>query len=104
MKPFKFFFTAALALMAFLFLARVFFAAFLIAGVMSIGYFFFRKVTDFFRYRNWRGHDERYAYFADEDQTHEHRIPGLKFDNDLLVDDCEQARERVFAERIIPVR
>lgn len=104
MKPFKFFFAVALGLMAFFFLARVVLAAFLIAGVMSIGYFLFRKVVDFFRYLSWGGYDSRYDDYRDEDRRYEHSLPGWKFEHDLLVDDWDHPRERVFAERIIPVR
>lgn len=104
MKPFKFFFTVALGLMAFFFLARVILAALFIAGVMSIGYFLFRKAADFFRYLSWGGYDSRYDFYDYEDRQYKHTLPGWKFENDLLVDDWDNPRERIFAERIIPVR
>ena len=107
MRPFKFFFTVAVGMILFFFLARVFLTAFLIAGVLSIGYFIFRKVVDFFRYLSWEGDDYRYdrrGRYAYEEPAYDQLTPGWKFENDLLVDDWDNPRERVFAERIIPVR
>lgn len=50
MKPFKMFFGLAIALMLFFFVAKVMFAAFIVAAVASIMYAIFRRIKDFITY------------------------------------------------------
>lgn len=50
MRPFRMFFGLSVAIILFMFLARVAFVAFIAAAVMSIGYAVFRRVKDFITY------------------------------------------------------
>ncbi len=72
-RPFKFFFGLTLGIMAFMFLAKVFFFAFIIAGVMTLIFHFFRGIkyslmdldranhSDYNRYENRRNHREPFV-------------------------------------------
>ena len=50
MKPFKIFFGGAIALILLLFVARIVFAAFIIAAIMSIVYAVYRRMKNFITY------------------------------------------------------
>ncbi len=50
MRPFKMFFVTAMAVLFFLFIARMAFVAFIAAAVMSIIYAVYRRLKDFITY------------------------------------------------------
>ena len=52
-SPFRTFFGISIGLILFFFLARVLVTAFLIAVVMSLIFFVFRKIKNFFKYMTW---------------------------------------------------
>jgi hypothetical protein len=56
MKPFKMFFGLSVAVILFLFVARIAIAAFIIAGILSIGYAIFRRIKDFITYDRYGNH------------------------------------------------
>ena len=50
MRPFKMFFGFSIAIIMFMFVARVAFVAFIAAGIMSIVYAIYRRMKDFVTY------------------------------------------------------
>lgn len=50
MRPFRFFFGLSIAIILFLFVARILFFALIVAAVMSIIYAIFRRMKDFITY------------------------------------------------------
>lgn len=63
MKPFKIFFGLAIGIMLFLFVAKIFFFAFISAAIMSIIYAVFRRVKNFITYdQNEEYYINRYNY------------------------------------------
>ena len=50
MRPFKMFFGLSIAIILFMFVAKVAFVAFIAAGIMSIVYAIYRRVKDFVTY------------------------------------------------------
>ncbi len=107
MRPFKFFFTVSVGLILFFFLARVFLFAMMIAAVMSVLFFIAQKTKNFFRRLSWEDDSYRYGShhnYRFEEAPYRMEKRGWKFDRELLVDDWEVSQERLFAEKIIPVR
>jgi len=66
--PFKFFFGLSVGLILFFFLARVFVTALFLAAAMSLVFFVFRKIKNFFKYMTW---EEDYKY--QDDYRNEYR-------------------------------
>lgn len=50
MRPFKMFFGFSIAIILFMFVARIAFVAFIAAGIMSIVYAIYRRMKDFITY------------------------------------------------------
>ena len=57
MRPFKFFFSIALGVIIFLFLARFIIAALFIAAVLSVLFYVARRLRYFFYNLSWRDED-----------------------------------------------
>ena len=53
MKPFRFFFAVSFGILLVFFLAKFVFAAFLMAAVLSLLFFFGRKIMHFFQRLSW---------------------------------------------------
>lgn len=62
MRPFKFFFGIAIAAMVFLFVLKFIIPAVLIAGVLTLVYHLFRKVSYFIQSRSWEQDSDRYEH------------------------------------------
>ena len=77
-RPFKFFFALSLGILAFFFLARLFFGAFLLAAAMSIVFFVGQRIKYFFRNLRWEQYDR-----SAEDYRTASSIPVWK--DDLLM-------------------
>ncbi len=101
MRPFKFFFLAALGIMAFLFLARVFFFAFILAAFMSFFYFVSRKVINFFRYMTWED-DPR--YYPQRAYAWNNQLPEGSHNSEPLFEDFEKRYDWAVPERIIKIQ
>ena len=94
-RPFKFFFGATIAVMAFFFLAKVFFIAFVVAGIMSLLFHLFRGIKYSLMDLNG-GYRKEYRH---------HRRPSLEYSmqrNDFA-DDWNHPFEARQKERIIKV-
>lgn len=55
MKPFRFFFVVSLGIVLVFFLAKFVIAALLMAAVLSLLFFFGRKIKQFFQRMSWEG-------------------------------------------------
>ena len=60
MRPFKFFFFFALAIMLFFWVTKILFFAFLMAGALTLGAFLFRGIRRLFGFRSPRPYPVRY--------------------------------------------
>lgn len=60
MRPFKFFFFVALAMMLFFWVTKILFVAFLIAGALTLTAFFFRGLARLFGFRRRQRYHPRY--------------------------------------------
>jgi len=77
-RPFKFFFALSLGILAFLFLARFVFVAFLLAAVLSVVFFIGQKIKSFFLNVRWEQ-----GYPSSEEYHRPSSIPVWK--DDLLM-------------------
>ncbi len=70
MRPFKFFFGFALAMIAFFFVAKVVFFAAIIAAFMSIVFVIARKIKRFFYHLSWEHEADDYRDHFDRRRRH----------------------------------
>lgn len=91
-SPFKFFFALSIGVILFFFLARVFVVAFLMAAVLSLGFFLVRKIKNFFKNMNWEDEDDyRYGYHQNQNN-----IPFWKMEEESFFHQrAERERERI---------
>lgn len=94
-SPFKFFFGISVGVILFFFLARVFVTALFLAAAMSLIFFVFRKIKNFFKYMPWE--EERYAY--QNDYRYQKNLPFWEREEEPLFDN----RQRRFDKRIIVI-
>ena len=94
-SPFKFFFALSIGVIVFFFLARVFVAALVMAAVLSLVFFVFRKIKNFFKYMTWEDRYDRYQ----RSYQYQRNLPYWERKEDALFDLREQRRR----ERIIIV-
>ena len=97
MRPFKFFFVFSLAVIVFFFVARVLVLALFAAAIMSVVFFAFRKMKNFFRRLQWDDEDYLAPYSAG-------RIPYRNQGVEPLFDNWEYPRQRMVFDRSIEVR
>ena len=96
MRPFKMFFGFSIAIIVFMFIARVAFVAFIAAGIMSIVYAIYRRMKDFVTYDRFGepymkrayAHQSRMAYngqnrveplFHEHTQNHHRTVHNPRF-------------------------
>lgn len=94
-SPFKFFFAFSIGVIVFFFLARVFVAALVMAAVLSLVFFVFRKIKNFFKYMTWEDRYDRYQ----RSYQYQRNLPYWEREEDTLFD-LRETRRR---ERIIIV-
>ena len=77
MRPFKMFFGLSIAIILFMFVARVAFVAFIAAGIMSIVYAIYRRMKDFVTYDRYGepymkraySHQPRMGYYQTQNRV-----------------------------------
>ena len=99
MRPFKFFFAISVGMILFFFLARVLIMAFIIAAIMSVLFFVFRKIRNFFRHLAWEEYDD--DYYETRRDRHGRREWSYV---EPLFENWEAPYESRFQERTIYVR
>ncbi len=97
MRPFKFFFALSIGIVLFFFIARVLIMAFVLAALMSIPFFIYRKIKRLSRrHRHWHREYDRnepdFFLFDDEDE------------NDRLILDWEKNYDPWRRARVIQVK
>ncbi len=102
MRPFKFFFGVAVAAIVFMFMIKVFIAAFFIAAIMSVIFFIAQKIRNFFMGITWHGQGGHYAYdYAYENNHHNrHRPQAFDKEQDAFANFWEQKMKQHFVVKI----
>ena len=97
MRPFRFFFAASLGIILFFFVAKFVIAALLMAAVLSVLFFFGRKIKHFFQRMRW----EEDGYYDGRDRFINGRP---KWKGDMLLDYPTRRREMWSDARVIKIQ